>query len=77
MSIWRPRKMFGHAIVNAIFYLIVLTILMYVEKHIPHVVHFSSWHSNSQLKRYSEKCELFWSLGKKLFKIFKKKILKD
>jgi hypothetical protein len=51
--------MFGHAIVNAIFYLIVLTILMYVEKHIPHVVHFSSWHSNSQLKRYSEKCELF------------------
>ena len=49
----------SHVIVNAIFYLIMVTILMYVEKHIPHMVHFSSWHSDSQLKRYNEKCELF------------------
>jgi hypothetical protein len=46
--------MFGHD-----FYLIVVTFLMYVEKHIPHMAHFSSWHSNSRLKRHSGKHELF------------------
>jgi hypothetical protein len=30
-----------------------------VKKHIPHMVHFSSWHSDSRLKTYSGKHELF------------------
>jgi hypothetical protein len=51
-----------------------VTFLMYVEKHIPHVAHFSSWHSDSRLKRYSGKRELFWSLGRNFFSI--KNILK-
>jgi hypothetical protein len=32
---------------------------MYVQKHIPHVAHFSSWHFDSQLKEHSGKHELF------------------
>jgi hypothetical protein len=59
MSMWRPKKTSGHVIVNVIFYLIKVIFLMCVQKHIPHVVHFSSWHSNSGLKRYSGKIELF------------------
>jgi hypothetical protein len=51
--------MSGHAIVNATFYLIVVTFFKCVVKHIFHVAHFSSWHSNSQLKKYSGKRELF------------------
>jgi hypothetical protein len=59
------------------FYLIVVTFLMYVEKHIPHVAPLSSWHSDSRLKRYSGKLELFWSSGKKHFKKKLNFILKD
>jgi hypothetical protein len=35
-----------------------VTFLMYVEKYFLHVAQFSSWHSDSQLKRYSGKPEI-------------------
>jgi hypothetical protein len=47
---------------------------MYIQKPILHVAHFSSWHSDSQLKRYSDKHELFWPSGRKL--LFKKILFK-
>jgi hypothetical protein len=36
---------------------------MYVEKHVLHVAHFSSWHSDSRSKRYSGKSDFVLIFG--------------
>jgi hypothetical protein len=61
--IWWSTKNSVHVIVNAIFKEIVLTFVVYVENHIPHMAHFFSWHSNNQFRRYSVVCELFQFSG--------------